>query len=470
MHLPLLSTHSSLPTLSPQRSALCASRLALSPLLSTLSCLLLLSLAQAEETWPQFRGPQSSGTSTNTQLPDTWSPTQNVEWKTDLPGRSWSSPITWNNQVFLTTVINSGESEPPKKGLYFGGNRPEPPPTSHAYKTLSLDLHTGKLLWETTLHDGQPQTAIHLKSSYGAETPVTDGTRVYSLFGGLGVYALTLDGQLLWSHPLPPRPVRYGWGYASSPILHNNQLLILNDNDEQSELLALNPQTGKELWRTPRDEKSNWASPHIWQNQQRTELITCGTQAVRSYNLKGELLWSLQGMSSIVIPTPVSTPNLLFVSSGYVGDKTRPVYAIQPGASGDISLQPDTTSNAHIAWSHPTAGPYNPSPVLYDNRLYILLDRGLVSCFNATTGEQLYDRERLPNGYAFTASPWAHNGKIFCLNEDGRCFVLQAGDTFNILHVNELSDDDMCMATPALPGNRLLIRTSTRLYSIRNPQ
>jgi outer membrane protein assembly factor BamB len=417
--------------------------------------------------WPQFRGPNASGVSTNANPPHKWSGTENVAWKTDLPGRSWSSPIVWGGRVFLTAVVNSGESEAPKKGLYFGGDRPVPLKSEHLWKVLCLDLATGKLQWEKTVHQGPPQTPIHLKSSYGAETPVTDAERVYALFGSVGVFAFTLDGAEAWSHRLEPRKMRYGWGTAASPVLHGGRLFIVNDNDEKAEVFALDAKTGREVWRVNRDEKSNWATPFIWENGSRTELITPGSRAVRSYDLDGKLLWSFRGMSSIAIPTPFAGDGLLFVSSGYVGDKLRPLYAIRPGADGDISLKPGETNSAFIAWSNPVGGPYNPSPLFYEGRLYVLYDRGLVSCYDAKTGRLLYDRERLPNGLAFTSSPWAAGGRVFCLNEDGACYVLRAGDTFELLHTNKLADDDMCMATPALAGDRLLIRTAARLYCLR---
>lgn len=254
-----------------------------------------------EPNWPQFRGPHAAGVSTNAGLPDTWSATENVAWKTDLPGRSWSSPIVWGNRVFLTAVVNSGTSEEPKKGLYFGGNRPEPPKAEHEWKVLGLDLATGKVSWERTVHRGAPQTSIHLKSSYGAETPVTDGERVYALFGNLGVFAFTLDGAEAWSQRLEPRKTRFGWGTAASPVLHGGRLFLVNDNEDKSELLALDARTGKEAWRVNREEASNWVTPFVWENRQRTELVTCGSRAVRSYDLEGRLLWSFEGMSSIAI-------------------------------------------------------------------------------------------------------------------------------------------------------------------------
>lgn len=425
--------------------------------------------ANAVDHWPQFRGPAASGVSSDPTIPDRWSTTENVEWKTEVPGRSWSSPIVCGNRVFLTSVVNLGESEPPQKGLYFGGERPEPPRSEHHWKVFCLDLATGKIQWDRTVHQGTPQTPIHLKSSYGAETPVTDGERIYALFGGVGVFALTLDGAEAWSKPLEPSRMRHGWGTAASPALHAGRLFVVDDNDEQAQLFALDATTGNELWRVDRDEMSNWATPFIWETQQRTELVTCGSRAVRSYDLDGNLLWSLRGMSSIAIPTPVAGDGLLFVSSGYVGDKLRPLYAIRPGATGDITLEEGDTSNEFIAWSNPVGGPYNPSPLHYEGRLYVLYDRGLVSCYEARTGQLLYDRERLPQGFAFTASPWGTAGKLFFLNEDGVCYVLRAGEQFELLHTNRLGDDDMCMATPALASGRLLIRTATQLYSIRAP-
>jgi outer membrane protein assembly factor BamB len=424
--------------------------------------------AAVDANWPQFRGPAAAGVSANPDLPEKWSATDNVAWKTDVPGRSWSSPIVWGNRVFLTAVVNLGTSEPPKKGLYLGGERPAPTNSEHHWKVLSLDLATGKITWDLTVHKGPPQTPVHLKSSYGAETPVTDGERVYAVFGNLGVYAFTVEGNAVWSRPLQPRKMRYGWGTAASPVLHQGKLFVVNDNDEQAELFALDTKTGKQLWRVDRDEKSNWATPFIWETGRRTELITSGSRAVRAYDLDGKLLWSLRGMSGIAIPTPLAGEGLLFVSSGYVGDKLRPLYAIRPGAEGDITLKPGETNNQHIAWSNPTGGPYNPSPLFYEGRLYVLYDRGLVSCYEARTGKILYDRERLPEGLAFTSSPWAAGGRVFCLNEDGVCYVLRAGDKFELLHTNKLAEDDMCLATPALAGDRLLIRTAPRLYCIRN--
>jgi outer membrane protein assembly factor BamB len=416
--------------------------------------------------WPEFRGPGAMGVADNPSLPDRWSTNENVAWKIEVPGRGWSSPIVWGDRVFLTTVASEGEVEPPKKGLYFGGERRETPKATHRWLVLCLDLKSGRELWRREASSGTPLNPLHVKNTYASETPVTDGERVYAGFGNVGMFCYDFEGRKLWSTNWPPVKTRNAWGSAASPVLHKDRLFIVNDNDEKSFAVALDAKTGRELWRVDRDEKSNWATPYVWQNERRTELITPGTRKVRAYDPDGKLLWELGGMSSIVIPTPFSKFGLLYVCSGYVGDKVRPVFAIKPGASGDISLQPGETNNAFIAWSQPAAAPYNPSPLLYGDYFYVLFDFGFLACHDARTGAQMYDKQRIrTEPTSFTASPWGANGRIFALSEDGDTFVFQSGPEFRLLHTNPL--DEMCMATPAMAGDRLLIRTLTKLYCFR---
>jgi outer membrane protein assembly factor BamB len=263
-----------------------------------------------------------------------------------------------------------------------------------------------------------------------------------------------------------PHKIGHGWGTAASPVLYRDRLYLVSDNDEKSYLLALDKGTGKEVWHVDRDERSNWSTPYVWENEQRSEIVTAGSGKVRAYDLEGKPLWWLKDMSSITIATPYADRGLLYVTSGFIMDKSRPVYAIRPGGSGDISLQPGETNNPSIAWCQPVAAPYNPTTLVYDGRLYVLYDFGLLSAFNARTGELLYDRQKLPGGLHFTASPWAGNGRVFCLNEDGITFVVRAGDRFELLPTNKLAEDDMCVATPALAGDRLLIRSAARVYCI----
>lgn len=423
--------------------------------------------AGGEGNWPQFRGPGSRGVAESNSLPDRWSATENIAWATGIPGRGWSSPVVWDHRVFLTTVVNSAASEGPKKGLYFGGDRPTPPDTVHQWKVVCLDLESGAIGWERQVHEGKPATSIHLKNSFASETPVTDGERVYCCFGNIGVFCFDFAGNIVWSRSLEPHKMRSGWGTAASPALHEGRLYLVNDNDEDSYLLALDAKTGEDLWRVARDERSNWSTPFVWNNERRTEIVTAGTGKVRSYDMEGKLLWSLEGMSSITIATPYAHGGLLYLSSGYVLDSSRPIYAIRPGAEGDITLGDGAMSNDWIAWCRNGAAPYNPSTLIDDDRLYVLYDLGLVACFDVRDGSDVFSVQRLPQGRAFTSSPWACAGKIYCLSEDGVTFVLKAGDKFELLHTNPLADDDMCLATPAIAGDRLLIRSSSRLYCIQ---
>ncbi len=423
-------------------------------------------LVRAED-WTQFRGPMGRGVSDAVGLPDRWNETDNIAWKTPIAGRGWSSPIVVGDRVFLTTVTrDTGKPEDAKPGLYFGGNRDKPADTPHAWKVICLNLNTGEVLWDKPLHQGKPQTSRHIKNSYASETPVSDGERIYVLFGDVGMYCLTLDGDLVWEKPLPPCKTRFDWGTAASPVLHDGRLYFVSDNEEASYLAAIDAKTGEQIWRVDRDEKSNWATPFIWENELRTEIITPGTGRIRSYDLGGKQLYELAGCSSITIATPYSAHGLLYVSSGYINDKNRPIFAIRPGASGDISLGDDATSNEFIAWCQPQGAPYNPSTLVYGDQLYVLYDRGLMASYDAQTGELIYEKQRIPQGRSFTSSPWAYNGKIFCLNEFGATSVIKAGRDFQLLDANELQSEELCMATPALAGLRLVLRTGDAVYCI----
>ncbi|HMV50325.1 MAG TPA: PQQ-binding-like beta-propeller repeat protein [Blastocatellia bacterium] len=420
----------------------------------------------AQDRWPQFRGAQSLGVAEDANLPDKWSATENVAWKTELPGMGWSSPIVWGDRIFLTSVVNTGETEPVKKGLYFGGERPLPA-SEHRWMVYAVDFKTGKIVWEREVHRAVPKITRHLKNSYASETPVTDGERVYAYFGNIGLFCFDLKGELLWKQMFDAKKTRFGWGTAASPVLYKDRLYIVNDNDEESWLMALDKKTGKEIWKVAREKETNWATPYIWENGTRTELIVPATKGVRAYDLDGKVLWEFKGMSSIAIPTPFSKHGLLFIASGYVGDQHRPVYAVKPGASGDISLKEGETSNQFIAWYQRQAGPYNPSPIVYGDLYYTLLDRGFFTAHDAKTGKEVYGKQRIdPAAGAFTSSPWAYNGKLFCLSEDGDTFVIQAGNEYKLLGKNSL--DELCMATPAIAKGSLIIRTASKLYRISN--
>jgi outer membrane protein assembly factor BamB len=395
----------------------------------------------------------------------TWSTHENIVWRTDIPGRGWSSPVVWNDQIFLHTNINAAGEETPGKGFFGGSKQYYAPTEEHRWMVYSIDFKTGATRWATEVHRGVPKGPRHPKNSYASETPVTDGERVYCHFGDLATYCLDMAGKILWSKEWPPLETSYGYGTASSPALHEGRLYIVNDNEQQSYIVSLDKLTGREIWRTNRDEPTTWSTPYIWRNERRTEIVTAGRKKVRSYDLDGKVLWELSGMSSLTIPTPFSDGGLLYVASGYRGDQQRPVYAIRPGASGDISLESGKSSNPYVAWSLPQGGPYMPSPLVYGGRYYTLLDAGFFTCHDAKTGEEIYGRQRIdPASANFTSSPWACNGRIFCLNEDGDTYVIEAGPQFKVVGKNSL--EEFCMASPAIAEGSLVLRTFSRLYRI----
>lgn len=425
-------------------------------------------IAAGQDDWPRFRGADASGVvADDERLPDEWDQQKNVQWKVEIPGRGWGSPIVWGDRVFVSAVHSDDEYEEPKAGLYLGLGRGEPPDTAHHWMVYCLDLHSGKLLWRHEAHTGKPLVPRHPKNTYAAETPTTDGKRLYVLFGDLGLYAYDFEGRPLWTHTIEPKKTKYGYGAAASPVIAGDSVIMVYDNDEESYIAALDRATGALRWKQPREETSTWATPLVWRHDGRSEIVTAGRVENRSYSLDGELLWHFNGrMSVLTIPSPLAADGLLYITSGYFQDNKRPVFAIAPGASGDITLDDGETSNEYIRWSLEKMGPYNTSPIVYRGLYYTLLDRGMITCHDAQTGELVYDRTRFPQGATFTASPWAYNGKLFCLDENGTTYVLSAGREFDVARTNKL--DELCIATPAVSQGKLLLRTASKVYCIGN--
>jgi outer membrane protein assembly factor BamB len=298
---------------------------------------------------------------------------------------------------------------------------------------------------------------------------VTDGRNVYVYLGNLGLYAYNLNGKKLWATPMEANPIYLDFGTGGSPALHGDQLIVLNDNEKQQFVASFDKATGKQIWRTDRDikepgeqpRKSSWTTPYIWTHKLRTEIVTVGPGAAVSYDLEGRELWRLSGTSMVPVPSPFAYEGLLYVDGGL----GRSLFVIRPGAAGDISLKKEETANGYVAWMAQRAGTYLPTPVAYEGGLYVLTEKGILSRFDAKTGKLTYKERIDPEAGAFTSSPWAYNGRIFCLSEEGKTFVIAAGESFKVLHANPL--DEMAQATPAVVGDQLLVRTETRLYSIR---
>ena len=435
------------------------------------TCALIFTQLEAAENWPMFRGSFSRGTSDNINLPLEWDSKKgkNIEWKVKVPGLGWSSPVVHSGRIYLTTAVSEGEIEPRKPGLYFGGDRKEPIKHMHHFLVLCLDIESGDYLWQREVLASRPLTPIHIKNSYAAETPVTDGERVYAYFGSHGLYCLDKTGKKLWEKMFKPYEMRNGWGTGASPIIEGDQLIIVNDNMEESWLAGFNKITGKKLWKTKREEPSNWSTPFVWKHNGISELILTGRNQTRSYDLVGNERWRLKWKSrtSIVIPTPFEAHGLLYIASGYVGDREKHVYAIKPGAKNDISLKPGETKNDFIAWYDKRAAPYNPSPLVYGDEFYSLFDFGFLACRDARTGSVYFDKERInpDKSIGFTASPWAYRGHVFALSEAGDTYVFLAGKEYKLVRVNYTGG--MSMANPALAADRLILRNQNHLFSIR---
>ncbi len=458
-------------------------------------CVLLLTAVTAHAqdlSWPQFRGPQSNPVGTHPRLAERWSKTENVEWAQEIPGRGWSSPIVTGGKVYVTTVTTEGKSKEPQTGTEYSNEYVAelqkqglpiqeilkrvterdielPNEVTLHYMLYRLDLKSGKVEWQKEFFTGHPPGGRHRKNSFVSETPVTDGKFVYVYVANLGLWAFDLKGNVAWTTPLEANPIYLDLGTGSSPALAGNLLVVLSDNEKQQYVAAFDKQTGKQVWRTNRDlggnsqprQRSGWATPFIWRHPLRTEIVTIGPGTVVSYDLQGKELWRMYGTAATPVPTPFAYEGLLYINGG----RGRPLFAMRPGAAGDISLKEDQTSNEFIVWSQARGGTYLPSSVAYDGAIYTLTETGILNRFDAKTGKQSYKTRIDPAASAFTTSPWIYNGKLFCLSEEGQTFVIATGEEFKLLHVNDL--DDMAQASPALVDERLLIRTEHRLYSIR---
>ena len=390
-----------------------------------------ISVSAAEDNWPKFRGLRAGVAEDSPTLPESWSQTENVVWKIEIPGFGWSSPIVWGDLIVVTSAVSENPGPGAQLGLYDGHSSSEIPDSTHRWMVYGIDLNDGHVRWEREVRSSIPPIARHGKNTYASETAVTDGERVYAYFGGIGLFAFDLEGTPVWAQDMEALDYRSGWGSGASPVLHEDRIYIVNDNEGQSFIAAFDKYTGEEQWRVNRDEGSNWSTPFVWENNIRTEIVTAGTDKVRSYGLDGELLWELTGMTWITAPTPFAAHGLLYVSSGFLSDSVRPVYAILPGAVGDITLPEGRTRNEYIAWSNPKLGTYSTSALVYGDYHYTLLDRGFLICTDARTGEEVYSRKRIARrATAFTASLWAYNGKVFALSEEGETFVIKAGPEY----------------------------------------
>ena len=427
--------------------------------------------ATGPRNWPSFRGDASAGNGDGQRAITDWDAAsgKNIKWKTPIPGVATSSPIVWGNRVFATTAVSSAGNNSVKTGLY-GDVKPVDDVSPHEWKLYCLDTATGKILWERTAAMGAPRTKRHPKSSQASSTPVTDGRRVIAVFGSTGaMIAWDYSGKELWRVTLGTLDSgwffdpAFQWGHSSSPVIYRNAVILQADVQKGSYIAAWDIATGKPLWRTERaDEISTWGTPTIARTADgRDVLVTNGTK-IRGYDpASGKQLWTLGPNSEITIGTPVAGNGLVYVTGGY--PPVRPIYAIRPGAEGDISLQKGQESNQSIAWSNMTEGTYIPTPLLYDGYLFTLNINGVLTAYDPQTGKRAF-RGRVGTGGAFSASPIGADGRLYISSEDGEVYVISATPDMKQIAKNDMKE--VIMATPAISDGLIVLRTMGHLYGV----
>jgi len=388
----------------------------------------------------------------------------NIKWKVAIDGRSHSSPIVWGNRVFLTTAVE-GAVVPGAKAVKhtLEGDKEFLHPDSvgadkkHTFKVVCIDRDSGKIVWQSTAWEGTPYDNRHRKSSYAASTPATDGKLVYAFFGTEGLYAYDFKGKLAWKADLGKLGT-VGMGTGTSPILFDNLVIVQADeeNGEASFIVAVDKNTGKEAWRTPRKVQVSWSTPVLVRTSKRAELIASGTESVISYDpATGKELWRHKGVESNAIPSPVANNEMAFIVAGF---PAKIAMAIKLGQSGDL------TGTPNVPWTYAKGTAYVPSPILYGDYLYLTTDRGILTCIDAKTGEVKYEGGRIPIPATFTASPVAFEGKILLTSEDGDTFIVKAGPQHEILGTNSIGEP--VYASPAIADGHIFIRGEKNLYCI----
>lgn len=420
--------------------------------------------------WTQFRGPQGNGYVAELRHPETWSDTENVAWAVELTGSGWSSPIVVGTRVFVTMAISEAGTKPlgmtqgtrNMQSMGLGGKKPT---ETFQFAVACLNLNDGSLLWQKSLEQKIPTHAIHPSNSFATESPATDGEKLFVYFGAIGLVAgLDLDGNELWRRDVGTFKTGNDFGTGSSLMVDEGLVFLQYDNDEKSMLLALAADTGKDVWRKDRESKTAWSSPLVWHNSQRKELIVCGTGNVTSYNAKtGDEFWKLTGIPSSFSASPASGDDRIFFgNSGPFS--SGPLVAVVVGNTGTTELQPEKETPG-VGWSKLKAGPGMASPVLSAGYLYVPGSGSILTCYAAATGERVY-RDRLDDAATVSASLWASAEKVFILDETGKCFVIKAGPTFEVLATNQIND--LFWSTPAIAGESLLLRGVNKLYCIRS--
>ena len=451
--------------------------------------------APANQNWGQWRGPNADGTAPNGNPPNEWSESKNVKWKVAIPGEGNATPIVWDNLVFVQTAIpvakkpeaklnrnlapqiaglpqqpppGRADGQPPRRpggpGGGQGGGRPGggfggggAPTTPFQFTMLALDRATGKTVWQKMLREELPHEGHHGDGSFASASPITDGETLFAYFGSRGLHALDLKGNVKWQKDLGKARMKNAFGEGSSPALHGSVLVVNWDHEGEDFIVAFDKNTGRELWKQPRDEDTTWSTPLVVQSGGTAQVIVNATKKVRSYDLTtGKEVWSVGPLTANTIPTAVSGQGLVYSMAGFRG---AALFAVKLGQTGDL------TSTEAIAWSRNKDTPYVPSPLLYDDRLYFFKgNEATLTILDAKSGTALVEAERLEGMRGVYASPVGAAGRVYLLGRDGGALVLKKGDKAEVLATNKL--DDRFDASPAIAGNQLFLRGKRNLYCI----
>jgi outer membrane protein assembly factor BamB len=418
--------------------------------------------------WPQFRGPDACGVDTNARTPITWDVEKgvNIRWHTKIPGLAHSSPIIWGNTIYVTTAVSRDEQDV-KVGLY-GDITPADDQDSHQWRLLALNKDTGKILWNTLGYEGIPRGKRHPKSTHCNSTPATDGRRIVAIFGSEGLFCFDTAGKFLWKKDLGPMKSGYyvvpsaQWGFSSSPVIHDGKVVVLCDVLGDSFLAEFDLADGRELWRTARNDVPTWGTPALAKTGGRTEILVNGWHHTGGYDFAdGKEIWKLDGGGDVPVPTPLVVGNLAYFTSAHGAQ--RPMRAIRLDAHGDLTKSEPGAAGGGIAWQN-RKGNYMQTPIVVGNYLYGCFDNGILTCFDARTGDVRYS-ERLGDGTeGFTASPVSDGWNLYFTSEIGDVYVIPANGDFTIAATNTL--DDTCLATAAISDGTLLYRTRYELIAI----
>ena len=432
-----------------------------------MSCWLAAASAAAEDqpgqlhgnpNWPQWRGPFSTGVAPDSDPPVEWSERRNVRWKTELPGNGHSTPIVWNDRIFVTAAVPYGEPVKPKPDTAPGAHDNSPVTQHHQFVALAIRRSDGKILWRRILRQELPHEGGHYSGSLASASPVTDGQLLFAFFGSRGLHCLDLDGELQWNKDFGPMQTKHAHGEGSSPVLHGDSLVVNWDHEGQSFVAAFDKRTGRQLWKVARNEVTSWATPIVVEHGKEAQLIVSGTQRLRSYDLAtGRVIWECGGLSANIVASPVAADGWVFAASSY---DTRALLAIKlDGAKGDI------TGTDRVAWTRTQGTPYVPSPLLYGGKLFYLRHyQGILSRVDAQTGADPIGPLRLGGIRDVYASPVGAANRIYVTDRLGMTIVISQGDVPRVLASNQL--DDRFSASAAVAGNELFLRGEQFLYCI----